>query len=65
MGEFGLELLEQLLVPVDYENFNVTNSKVTVNLSVEGSGDWKPSKRQDQKWSVRHQEMTQVGICCL
>ena len=37
MGEFGLELLEQLSVPVDYENFNVTNSKVTVNLSVENS----------------------------
>ena len=65
MGEFGLESLEQLLVPVDYENFNVTNSKVTVNLSVENPDDWRPSKRQDKKWNIEHQEMTQVGIYCL
>ena len=36
MGEFGLELLEQLSVPVDYEDFNVKDSAVTVYLSVGG-----------------------------
>ena len=64
MGEFGLELLEQLSVPVDYENFDVTNSKVTVSLSLDPDA-WKPSKRHDRKWNIKHQEMTQVGIYCL
>ena len=49
MGQFGLELLEQLLVPINYKDFNAEDSEVTVNLSVEDSGDWKPSKRQDRK----------------
>ena len=62
MSEFGLELLEQLSIPVNYEDFNVKDSEVTVCLSVEGQDVWKPSKLRDRKWNVRHQEMTQVGI---
>ena len=56
------KLLEQLLVPINYKDFNAEDSEVTVNLSVEDAGDWKPSKRQDRKWNVTNQLMTQVGI---
>ena len=62
MSEFGYELVEQLLVPVNYKDFNAEDSEVTVSLSVEDPDDWKPSKRQDRKWNVEHKEMTQVGI---
>ena len=62
MGQFGLELLEQLLVPINYKNFNAEDCEVKVNLSVEDSDDWKPSKRRDRKWNIEHKEMTQVGI---
>ena len=65
MSEFGLELLEQLSVPVDYEDFDVTNSKVTVSLSAGRLGTWEPSKLRDRKWNVEQQEMTQVGVYCL
>ena len=64
MSEFGLELLEQLSVPVDYEDFNVKDSKVTVSLSAR-LGAWEPSKLHDRKWNIEHKEMTQVGIYCL
>ena len=63
MNEFGYELVEQLLVPVNYKDFNAEDSSVTVNLSVEDPDEWKPSKRHDKKWNLEHQEMTQVGIC--
>ena len=62
MSEFGLELLEQLSVPVNYENFDVQDSEVAVCLSVEGQDVWKPSKLHDRKWNVTNQEMTQVSI---
>ena len=65
MSEFGLELLEQLSVPVDYENFKVTNSGVTVSLSAGRLGSWEPSKLHDTKWNIEHKEMTQVGVQCL
>ena len=63
MGEFGLELLEQLSVPVNYEDFDVKESEVTVCLAVLGKDVWKPSKLGDRKWNVTNKEMTQVSIC--
>ena len=65
MGDFGLELLEQLSIPVDYENFDVTNSKVTVSLSAGRLGAWEPSNPHDRKWNIKHRKMTQVGVYCL
>ena len=65
MSRFGLELVEQLLVPINYKDFNAEDSEVTVNLSVGGPDAWEPSKCRDRKWNVTNQEMTQVGFCCL
>ena len=58
MSRFGLELLEQLLVPINDKDFDAENSEVIVKLSVEHPDTWKPSKRQDSKWNIEHKEMT-------
>ena len=62
MGEIGLQLLEQLSIPINYEDFNVKDSSVMVNITVEDPDAWKPSKPHDKKWNVTNQEMTEVSI---
>ena len=59
-GEFGLEMLEELVVPLN-PTVDITKCKATVRLNVTGSDIWGPSEH-DEKWNAAKKEMAEVYI---
>ena len=61
-GEFGLQILEQLTVPIDYEDFEAENSEVSIALTVTDPHSWVPTFREDDKWDAKFKRMVEVQL---
>ena len=59
-GQLGLQLLEQLTLPIDYEDFEVNKSEVSIVLTVTDSGSWGPTLPTDGKWDANFKRMVEV-----
>ena len=60
MGKFGLQLLGNMIVPNEHENFDVKKGAVTVSLVVTDPSPWQPTKHNDEKWNEANKEMMLV-----
>ena len=59
-GGFGLEMLEELVVPVN-PAVDITKCKATVRLNATDSNPWGPTN-PDVKWNAAKKQMTEVNI---
>ena len=55
----GLELLEEINLPIEYEEFEPENCDVSVQLQVTAPEDWKPPS-PDQNWDCVTKSLKQV-----
>ena len=64
-GELGLQILEQLTVPIDYEDFEAEKSEVSIALTVTDPHSWVPTFPDDDKWDAKFKRMVEVqlGFC--
>ena len=60
-AEFGLQILEQLTVPIDYEDFEAENSEVSIALTVTDPHSWVPTFLDDDKWDAKFKRMVEVS----
>ena len=59
-GQLGLQLLEQLTLPIDYEDFEVNKSEVSKALTVTDSGSSGPTLPTDGKWDANFKRIVEV-----
>ena len=60
-SKYGLQLLEQLTVPIDcLGDFEVSKSEVSVVLTVKG--DWFPTNPDDKRWKRTSKKMEEVCL---
>ena len=57
----GLELLEEINLPIEYKEFDPENSSVSVQLQVTTPKDWHPPS-PDQNWDCIANLLKQVHI---
>ena len=53
-------MLEQLTFPIDYEDFAVEKSEVSVGLTVTDPGHWVPTNPNDRTWDGTFKKMVEV-----
>ena len=53
-------MLDQLTLPIDYEDFEVENSEISVSLTVTDPGSWVPTNPNDTTWDEKFKKMLQV-----
>ena len=61
-GELGLQILEQLTFPIDYEDFKAENSEVSIALTVTDPNSWGPTFPNDNKWDAKFKRMVEVQL---
>ena len=59
-GLLGLEMLDQLTLPIDYEDFEVENSEVSISLTVTDPGNLVPTNPNDRTLDETFKKMLQV-----
>ena len=53
-------MLEQLTLPIDYKDFEVENSEVSVALTVTDPANWVPTNPNDRTWDETYKKMVEV-----
>ena len=53
-------MLDQLTLPIDYEDFEVENSEVSISLTVTDPGNWVPTNPNDRTLDETFKKMLQV-----
>ena len=53
-------MLEQLTLPIDYEDFEVEKSEVSVGLTITDPGNWVPTNPNDRTWDETFEKMVEV-----
>ena len=53
-------MLEQLTLPIDYKDFEVEDSEVSVAFTVTDPGEWVPTNPNDTTWDAKFKKMIQV-----
>ena len=53
-------MLEQLTLPIDYEDFEAKDSEVSVAFTVTDPGNWVPTNPNDRTWDETFKKMVQV-----
>ena len=57
-------MLEQLTMSIDYEDFEVEKSEVSVALTVTDPVSWIPTNPHDTTWNGTFKKMVEVQYLC-
>ena len=57
-------MLEQLTLPIDYEDFDVDKSEVSVALTVTDPFSWIPTNPHDTTWDGIFKRMLEMNCLC-